>query len=517
MKKQSLIKGTFILGISGICAKFLGIFFRWPLIMLIGDEGIGYYQMSYPLYMFFIAIASGIPVAVSKLVSEKRATGDYEGTIQVLRKAMLLMVIIGGGFTGSILVLSKSIINAFSWDYKSYYSLIGIAIAPIFISIMSAFRGFFQGFQNMNPTAISQIIEQIGRVGIGIGLACILLPKGIEFAAGGAAFGAAAGGLLGCIYLFKVYFKTKKEMNLQKVRNNVDILSKILYISIPISVGATVSSIMSLIDSALVPRKLLEAGMTSKEATILYGQLTGKAFVLVNVPLTVSIALCSSLVPIIAEYYILNKRNQLVNKVNLAMKFSMVVSIPSFLGLFFLSYPIMAFLFPGHSDGYTILKYLSISLPFIIICQTSTAILQGVGKYIIPVVSLIIGCIIKIFLTNTLVAIPSMNIYGAVIGTIIGYVVSSLLNLICLKHLLKVKINYHENIIKPIYASVIMIIVVILTYSFTYSKIMRNSISCLISIFAGVIIYSILIVGMEIFSYDYMKIKFLKSKRREQR
>src|SRR3712207_2886192 len=123
MKKQSLIKGTFILGISGICAKFLGIFFRWPLIMLIGDEGIGYYQMSYPLYMFFIAIASGIPVAVSKLVSEKRATGDYEGTIQVLRKAMLLMVIIGGGFTGSILVLSKSIINAFSWDYKSYYSL----------------------------------------------------------------------------------------------------------------------------------------------------------------------------------------------------------------------------------------------------------------------------------------------------------------------------------------------------------------------------------------------------------
>src|SRR3712207_5074921 len=87
MKKQSLIKGTFILGISGICAKFLGIFFRWPLIMLIGDEGIGYYQMSYPLYMFFIAIASGIPVAISKLVSEKRAIGDYEGTIQVLRKA----------------------------------------------------------------------------------------------------------------------------------------------------------------------------------------------------------------------------------------------------------------------------------------------------------------------------------------------------------------------------------------------------------------------------------------------
>jgi stage V sporulation protein B len=111
MKKQSLIKGTVILGMAGIISKFLGLFFRWPLQMLIGDEGVGYYQMSFPLYMFFIAVASGIPVAVSKMVSERNATGDYEGVIQVFRKSVLLMFVLGTGFTAMLLIFSDPIIH----------------------------------------------------------------------------------------------------------------------------------------------------------------------------------------------------------------------------------------------------------------------------------------------------------------------------------------------------------------------------------------------------------------------
>lgn len=111
MKKQTLIKGTLILGITGIIAKVLGMFFRWPLIMLIGDEGIGYYQMSYPLYMFFIATASGIPVAISKMVSERNAVNDREGIILVLKKAILLMTIMGGGFTLFLILFSKQLVG----------------------------------------------------------------------------------------------------------------------------------------------------------------------------------------------------------------------------------------------------------------------------------------------------------------------------------------------------------------------------------------------------------------------
>ena len=120
MKKQSLIKGTLILGVSGVLARFLGLFFRWPLQMLIGDEGIGYYQLSYPLYMFFIAAASGVPVAVSKMVSEKRAVNDDEEVILIIRKAILLMVVMGIGFTALLLTFSKQIIAFFIFTFLTF-------------------------------------------------------------------------------------------------------------------------------------------------------------------------------------------------------------------------------------------------------------------------------------------------------------------------------------------------------------------------------------------------------------
>ena len=197
MKKQSLIKGSIILGTAGIIAKFLGLFFRWPLILLIGDEGIGYYQLSYPLYMFFVAMASGVPVAMSKIIAEKNAVGDIEGTYEVVKESTYLMLLLGIGTSFILFFFAKPIISFLKWDIKSYYALIGISFAPMIVSIMTIFRGFFQGLQNMTPSGVSQILEQIGRVIIGVGLSFLLLPKGIEYSAGGAAFGAAAGGSAG--------------------------------------------------------------------------------------------------------------------------------------------------------------------------------------------------------------------------------------------------------------------------------------------------------------------------------
>ncbi|OFI06573.1 stage V sporulation protein B [Clostridium acetireducens DSM 10703] len=508
MKKQSLVKGTFVLGLSGIIAKFLGLFFRWPIQMLIGDEGFGYYQMSYPLYMFFIAISSGVPVAISKMVSEKSATKDVEGIIEILRKALLLMIFMGFGFTIILICFSKKIILFLKWDTKSYYSLISISIAPIFISIMSAFRGFFQGLQNMNPTAISQILEQIGRVIVGVGFAYILLPKGIEYSAAGAALGAVAGGILGSIYLFNKYMSIRKDIKIVNVKNDTYIMEKLLHIAIPISLGATVGTVMSLIDSALVPQKLLQAGFASKEATILYGQLTGKAFTLVNVPLTLSMSLCASLMPIIAEAYVLNRNIEVLNKVDMALRFSMVIALPSFAGLYYMALPILNLIFPGQVQGYTILKYLSIAIPFIILSQTSTAILQGIGQYVRPVINLAIGCIGKIVLTMILVSIPYINIYGAVIGTIVGYLISAILNIRLVKKKLDIKINYYDIMIKPAFASVLMIIAVVFIYMYVYNYTISSRIACLVSIFSGILAYGVLIILFGVFNYRYLKSRF---------
>lgn len=510
MKKQSLIKGTVILGIAGIISKFLGLFFRWPLQMLIGDEGVGYYQMSFPLYMFFIAVASGIPVAVSKMVSERNATGDYEGVIQVFKKSVLLMFVLGTGFTAILLIFSDPIIHFLKWDKKSYYSLVAIAFAPMFISIMSAFRGFFQGLQNMNYTAMSQVVEQIGRILVGVGLAYLLLPKGIEYSAGGAALGAAAGGLFGGIYLIIKYVHVRKEIKVFKVSDNKEILTKLLYIAVPVSLGAAVSSIMSLIDSALVPQKLLEAGFTYRDAAILYGQLTGKAFILINVPLTLSSALCASLMPIIAESHILNKKVDVINKVDLSFKLSNVIAFPSMLGLYTLAYPILDLIFPGQSAGFNILQYSALSIPFIILVQTSTAILQGVGYYIRPVFNLAVGCIIKIIITLSMVPVPSINIYGAILGSIGGYAVTCVLNIVFLSKKLKININYFQTMVKPAFASFFMIGSVVIIYWYVYNYTMSSRIACFLSIISGLIIYMPLIVVFGIFKYSYIKDKFLK-------
>ncbi|AYD41282.1 polysaccharide biosynthesis protein [Clostridium fermenticellae] len=513
MKKQSLIEGTFILGAAGIIAKLLGLLFRWPLQMLIGDEGVGYYQMSFPLYMFFIAAASGIPVSVSKMVSERKAIGDDEGAVIVLRKALILMFILGAGFTGLLLAFSKPIISFLKWDSKSYYSLISIAIAPVFISVMSAFRGFFQGLQNMTCTAVSQIIEQIGRVIVGVGLAYLLLPKGIEYSAGGAALGAAAGGIFGGAYLIIKYFKVKREFHVGKIKDDIEILSKLLYIAVPVSLGAAVSSIMSVIDSVLVPQKLLEAGFTYKQAAILYGQLTGKAFIMINVPLTLSAALCSSLIPIIAEAYILNRRNEVINKVDISIKISMVIAIPSFLGLYNLAYPILNLIFPGQSDGYSILQYSAISIPFIILAQTSTAVLQGIGRYTEPVLNLAVGCVVKSLITMFMVAIPRINIYGAVIGSLGGYVIASMLNMRLLKKKLNISIKWMDDFIKPLFASILMTIAVVIIYMNVYNYTMSSRVACLLAILLGMIIYLILVVAFGIFKYDYIKNRIVRHSR----
>lgn len=514
MKKQSLIKGTIILGVAGIVAKFLGLFFRWPLIMLIGDEGIGYYQMSYPLYTFFIAIASGMPVAISKMVSERNAVNDRQGSMEILKQAIILLLLLGGGFTLVLLVFSKQIVLFLRWDPKSYYSLIGIAMAPIFISIMSAFRGFFQGLQNMNPTAVSQIVEQIGRVVVGIGLAVILLPKGIEYSAGGAAFGAAAGGIFGGIYLIIKYKSIKREFSQKLYLKDNLVMEKLLMIAIPVSLGATVGTIMSLIDSIIVPQKLLQAGYSFREAAILYGQLTGKAFVIVNIPLTLSTALCASLVPIIAEKYVLKRYKEVMSGVQTAIKLSMVIGLPCFLGLFVLAPNVLNLLFPGHADGGNILKYLSIAVPLIILSQTCTAILQGIGKYFIPVINLCIACVAKVIITYTLVCMPNINIYGAVIGTTVAYFIACILNVRSLKKKLKISINYYENMVKPAIASVIMIIAVEFMYNAVYNYTMSSKIACLIAILLGICIYLVLIVVLKIFRYDYIKNRVLRGNKK---
>ncbi|RBP35557.1 putative polysaccharide biosynthesis protein [Garciella nitratireducens] len=496
MSKNSYLKGAAILSVGAILAKFLGIFFKIPLAHIVGDVGLGLYAYPYPIYNFFLAISViGLPVAISKMVSERAALGNYRESHRVFKIALVLLIIIGGVSSLLLYSLRNVIISVLNWHPDTYYALIGISFAPFFVSLMSAFRGYFQGLQVMTPTAVSQIIESIGRVIGGLGLSVLLVNLyGIPQAAGGASFGATAGAMAGSAFLVFLYISKRKNIQRRidrspkgKTESTQMILKQLLAISIPACISATVTSLMGIIDTSMVPARLAQAGFTMNESAALFGQMTQKAQTLVNVPLTLSTALSASLVPAISEVVALRDRKELQSRVELGIRSVLLIALPAAVGLSLLSGPIIRLLF-GDSDGGNILAILSYSVIFVMLTATLQSILQGLNQMIIPIKNLLIGAMVKVIANYILVAIPRINIQGAAIGSIIAYAVAAFLNYRSVVKYTKTKTHIGQTVIKPVIAVCIMGVVVSIVYYSIY-ELLGNSIATLLSIGLGGIVY----------------------------
>ncbi|MGL5068606.1 MAG: putative polysaccharide biosynthesis protein [Sarcina sp.] len=507
MKKQTFIQGGLILAAMGIISKFLGLFFRFPLIKMIGDEGMGYYQLVFPIFAIFIAIASGVPIALSKLISENNDTGkeaDNISLVKISTKILVVLAIIAGLV---IFILKDILISSFRWDPKVIYCIMGISIAPIFVAIINPIRGYFQGYQNMNATAISQFLEQLGRVIFGVGLAFVFLPKGKEFAAGGAVVGASMGGAMASMYLVFKFIRAKPRHIKKSVTPKRELFKNIIITATPIAIGAVVISVIGFMETSIIPKQLLEAGFTQSEATILFSQLTGKAMTLVHIPLTLSIAIGSALIPVIASSRALNRVRELSNNIGMSLKACFVIALPCTFGMFFLAEPIMTTLFPGNDGGADILRYLSITIPFLVVSQITTAILQGLGEMKFPAINTV-GCsILKIILTYKLVAMPEINIEGAVISSVVSYGLMAILNMGYLKIYTKFEVSWKEILFKPLLASLIMMVVALGSFLFLVDIIRIVSVTCIASIAIGGLVYVILAFLLRIFDYKFVKEK----------
>ncbi|RKD20917.1 stage V sporulation protein B [Caminicella sporogenes DSM 14501] len=502
IRGNSFLKGAFILGVAGIIVKILGAFFRIPLANIIGDDGMGYYQSAYPIYLLLVVISTaGFPTAIAKLVSEKVAMGDNYAAHRIFKVAFSVLFIIGI-ITSSILFFgagfySKVIIK----NPKAYYSTLAIAPALFFVPIMSAFRGYFQGLQNMKPTAISQIIEQMGRVVLGLGLAFILLNKKLEIAAAGATFGATAGSFFGAIMMTYIYFKYKKSEKikytaLEKRETTSEIIRNLLTIAIPITIGAAVMPVMQSIDAAIVMRRLQDIGYNASQANGLYGQLTGMANPLINLPQVLTAALQISLVPAVSHLIARKDTKSLFSTIEAGMRISLLIGLPSAVGLVILSKPIMMLLYPRQIDSAinasAILAILGYGIIFLSLFQILTGILQGFGKPFVPVKNLFTGAVVKLILSYILLGISFLNIRGAAIATVIGYAVAAILNF---AYIIKmgIKFNFINVILKPIISVVLMAVVVKFSYSIL-SSILGNNIATLIAVVLGVVVYGLMLL-----------------------
>lgn len=500
---KKLVKGATILAVAGILSKVLGAFFRIPLTNLIGAEGQAYYGAAYPVYSFFLVLSSaGIPVAIARMVAERATLKDHKNAHRVYVASLYLMITIG---------VISFVICFFGADYiagllKNPGAAIAIkALAPALLlaPLVSSYRGYFEGYQNMFPTGLSQVLEQFARVIVGLTLSFLLISKSLELAVGGATFGASAGLAVALVVLIIIFKKDRKkkgdllEQSVKPVESKKSLLKELIEISIPITIGSTVMPLMMIIDNAVIMRRLQATGWTYIEAKKLYGLISGFTDPLISLPGVFIDAICISLMPAVTAAFTLKLKKELDKNVETGMKTMMIIAFPCAIGLIVLAKPILHLLYPARLDEADMavlnLQISSLTILTLSFTRVLSGALQGIRKMVLPVINLFIGAVVKIIFTYTLVGIPSLNINGAAIGSVIAYLVSGILNFLAMKKYADLELNLTDVFVRPFVSAAIMGASAIGVYKLSYSIINSNLIATFISIMIAVAVYFVLV------------------------
>ena len=504
MSKRTFLRGAAVLGIAGLLVQVMGAIFRIPLGNIIGDEGMGYYQTAYPIYVFLLVFSTnGAPAAISKMTSERVALGQHSEAHRVFKLSFILMFILGVVASSIFFFGAEIIVNALK-NPGAYYAMVSIAPALLFVPIMAVFRGYFQGLQQMEPTAVSQLVEQAVRVAIGLTLAVVWVPKGIEYAAAGATVGTSIGPIAGVIVLVIIYYARRKKLSVEIEKNQAEekesagsILRTLAAIAVPITIGVSIMPIMNIVDVTIVMRRLQDVGFTVKETNALYGQLTGMAGPVINIPMALALSIALSMVPAIAAANSTKDMDFLNMNVRLGLRTAMIIGVPCTFGLMALAEPIMLLIYPMQAESATsaapCLFILAIGIIFLSIAQTMAGILQGLGRPYVAVVSLGIGVLVKAAATYFLTGIHSLNVQGAAIGSTLAFGVIGILNFAAVKKYTGTRFDGKLAVWKPLFSGIIMCAVVLAVYHLCRNLI-GNSLSTVLSIGAGAAVYGIMLL-----------------------
>ncbi len=504
IQKQTFLQGALILGATNLLVKIIGATFKIPLRRLIGPEGMGIFTQAYSIYLtLFIIATAGMPVAISKMVSESIAKGKPKEAQRIFKVAFYLLNIIGIVGT-TVLIFGAKHFSVLLRDPQVYLAILAVSPSLLFVAIMSAYRGYFQGLQNMIPTAVSEVVEVLGKLIIGYFLASLWLSRGLEYSAAGAVLGVSTGTLFGAIILFIIYqFSSKnKSVDLNGYQSNniksktmKQILFELVRIAIPITIGASVFTLTNTIDTLMVKYRLQTIGFTVEQSRTLYGYYGNDAITLFNLPPTLIVALSISIVPAIAKALAVNNKKLARFTTESAIRITVLFALPCAIGLSILADPILKFVY-NDGGAANLLSILGIAVVFVSLVLVSNAILQATGKVMIPVRNMFIGGLVKVVANYILVGQPQININGAPIGTTLCYFVIAVLNLIAIKRIINVRYSVVDFIIKPIVAVASMAISVLFTYNKIIAYTRSNSISTLGAILVGVAIYGLMLLAI---------------------
>ncbi len=479
-KQRSLVGGISVLGMAGLVCKVVGVLYRIPLANMIGGEGLGLYQQVFPAYNLLLTITSaGIPVSISRMVSHYVTLGQHGNARKVFSAALRLLTVLGIVTTVLLMLLSRPIASLVGTP-EGYLSYMCIAPSLFFVCVMSAFRGYMQGRRHMLPTAVSQLIEQVGKVAVALPFASIGFQRGgWTMGSAGALLGTSLAECAAMLYMI-VKQRTVKDTPAVPERPEESVTSRqlakrIIFTSIPITLGACIVPLASTIDSAMLKNLMTAAGMDAREAQIRYGMYSGMVITMINVPTALAMAMSTNLVPDIASGLARRDMDYVSREAATGLRIAAVIGFPCSVGMSLMAKPILFLCYGGSQYSYdqlmlagSLLEFSAMTIILFTMVQATSGILQGVGKQHIPMLTLLLGVVCKILLNYFLVREPGINIHGAPIASLVCYTVSMVPNLFYACRYTRTRFSLTDVVLRPLGASLIMGAAVLGVYTFVF-------------------------------------------------
>ena len=519
VKKESFMQGVLALMFSQVFIKLLGYVYRCYLTNRpgFGDDGNAIYSAGYNIYALLLTISSiGVPNAVSKLISERITLGDSKGAHRIFKVALATFSVIGLIGTLFLLFGAKMLSNMMGMP-EAEMVLVVLSPSLFFVAICSVFRGFFNGQSKIKATANSQSLEQVFKTVftiVAVELVVIFTGINTQIMAAGATVATTLSTMMSFFYLYTYYKLHRREKlvaNPMTGRSNIankpvmQIVKAILWVSIPMSLSAILTSLNRNIDSFTVMR-LLQRYLPYEEARMQYGILSGKAELLTGLPLAFNVAFATALVPAIAAAKANKELQKGVKRISFSLLTTIVIVLPCVVGMVVFADPILKLIFPNAPDGAFIMQICVLATIFTAMEQTINGALQGLGKIFVPAAALTIGVLLKLILNLILVPIPTEvfplgGVVGAAFATDICHLTAFCIVFTVLRKTVKLKMSFGKMIIKPLMASGMMALVSYGAY-IVLRGIIAAKLATIIALIVAVIVYVLSILILRIFSKE---------------
>lgn len=518
-KSNSFIIQGSILAFAGILVRVIGLIYRIPLNRILGESGMGYYGTAFEIYNVLILLSSqSMPLAVSKIVSEKLEKKQYKNAHKVFKGALIYGITIG-------VIFGMLAFFGADWISVKIYKLPQVAIplrilAPTLTvaCVLGVLRGYFQGMGNMIPTSVSQIFEQIVNAVVSVIAAYELGAYGYSlskmadesetfrasYSAAGGTLGTLCGAVTALIIMIIILYRHFGSINsniIKDITKSVDsygTITKVIVFTItPVLISTTIYNIGNLLDNPIFQNIMYSISPESTEAqrSAVYGNYTGIYRTLTTMPIAIASALSTAIVPSLVRSYVAGDRSVVKNKIDMALKFSMIIAFPCGMGLSVLGVPINKLLFGSSGDGAAPMMVFSIFTVIAFSLSTiSNAILQGIDKLRVPIKNSAISLGLHLIILPCLLIVFKLNIYGVVIGDILFGATVSVLNAMSIKKYLNYRQNMFETFVKPFICAGVMGAGCFGIYKLFNGLIKINAISTIVAIMVAVVIYALMLV-----------------------